>query len=495
MANYKQLSYGSQGDDVKNLQKKLNSSGYNLAVDGIFGSNTQNAVRDYQKKNNLAVDGIVGEKTGGALGMTAGIQSQSSGSNNNGNEFDPSVAELQNSGEGNTGDSNEGNPGDSGDENPGDSGSSGGNGYEKSDAVREAEELLRQHLANKPGEYQSEWQAKLDEILKQILNREKFSYDLNGDALYQQYKDQYVLQGRQAMMDTMGQAQAMTGGYGNSYAQGVGQQTYQGYLQGLNDKVPELYELALSQYNREGEDMYNQYGMYMDRENEAYGRYRDQMSDYYTELDRLAQDARYQGEMDYEKYMEWLYYQYQKERDQKSDEQWQAEFDEAKRQYDQEYEQRYGSGSGNGGSGSDNDGSGGGGFDNQGYSSNIVKQAQAWLGVTADGMWGSKSAAAAKAKGYNSIADVLFAMNHPDAPTGPDAPVGPQVDPNSETIKAFKKKIHPESQHDAVMRHKWGSYKQYLAYQIEHSGLSEEEQAYLISLYGIQESDADYKNP
>ena len=174
--------------------------------------------------------------------------------------------------------------------------------YNKSDSVLQAEALLQQQLANKPGAYQSQWQAQLDDTLNKILNREKFSYDLNGDALYQQYKDQYTLQGQQAMMDTMGQAQAMTGGYANSYAQTVGQQTYQGYLQQLNDRVPELYQLALDQYNREGQDLYNQYGLYADRENQDYGRYRDTVSDYYTELDRLTNESRYQAETDYNKY-------------------------------------------------------------------------------------------------------------------------------------------------------------------------------------------------
>ena len=277
--------------------------------------------------------------------------------------------------------------------------------YEKSDVVKQAEAMLQQQLASKPGEYQSAWQAQLDDTLNKILNREKFSYDLNGDALYQQYKDQYVMQGQQAMMDTMGQAAALTGGYGNSYAQTAGQQTYQGYLQQLNDRVPELYQLALDQYNREGEALYNQYGLFADREDQDYGRYRDQVSDYYTELDRLTDDARYQSETDYGKYMDkynmsygeyrdavsdwqqalnradenyfnlydrdynqysdnrnlsyqqnrdqvsdnqWdLAFQYQQDRDKKSDEQWQAEFDEAKRQYDE----RYGSSSSSSGGG------------------------------------------------------------------------------------------------------------------------------------------------
>ena len=100
------------------------------------------------------------------------------------------------------------------------------------------------------------WWNKLTNTMNDIENREKFSYDVNGDALYQQYKDQYTTQGKLAMMDTMGQAAAMTGGYGNSYAQSVGQQAYQGYLQQLTDKIPELYQLALNKYNSEGEELY-----------------------------------------------------------------------------------------------------------------------------------------------------------------------------------------------------------------------------------------------
>ena len=105
-----------------------------------------------------------------------------------------------------------------------------------------------------------------------------------------------------AMMDTMGQAAALTGGYGSSYSQMVGQQAYQGYLQQLNDKVPELYQLALDQYNREGQELYNQYGLYADRENQDYGRYRDSVSDYYTDLNYLTEDARYKSEDDYSKW-------------------------------------------------------------------------------------------------------------------------------------------------------------------------------------------------
>ena len=63
----KQIQNGSENSDVKDLQKILNSKGYNLEVDGVFGSKTEAAVRDYQTKNNLQVDGIVGTNTWGSL--------------------------------------------------------------------------------------------------------------------------------------------------------------------------------------------------------------------------------------------------------------------------------------------------------------------------------------------------------------------------------------------------------------------------------------------
>lgn len=132
------------------------------------------------------------------------------------------------------------------------------------------------------------WWNKLTDTMNAIENREKFSYDVNGDALYQQYKDQYVNQGKMAMMDTMGQAAAMTGGYGNSYAQSVGQQAYQGYLQQLTDKIPELYSLALDKYNSEGDELYNRLSSYGSLYDTEYGEHRDAVSDHQYQKSHLA---------------------------------------------------------------------------------------------------------------------------------------------------------------------------------------------------------------
>jgi hypothetical protein len=215
-----------------------------------------------------------------------------------------------------------------------------GSGYVESDAVRQAKENLSS--LQKPGAYQSKWQQTLDDVINKIQNREKFTYDLNGDALYQQYKNQYITQGQQAMMDTMGQAAALTGGYGSSYGQSVGQQTYQGYLQQLNDKVPELYQLALDQYNREGEDLYNQYGLLADREETDYGRYRDTVADYNTERDYLT--GRYDSERDYDygKYTDERDFNYQVERDEVADKQWQTEYDRGVFESDRNYDYQVG---------------------------------------------------------------------------------------------------------------------------------------------------------
>lgn len=161
-------------------------------------------------------------------------------------------------------------------------------GYEKSDAVKQAEALLNQHVAGKPGAYSPVWQDEADAYLSQYQNRDPFAYDFNADALYQQYKDQYIQQGQMAMMDTMGQAAAMTGGYGNSYAQTVGQQAFNQYLAHLHSVMPELYGMAYDRYTQEGQDLLDQYDLYMDREAQEYSRYQDSLDNWYRETQRLT---------------------------------------------------------------------------------------------------------------------------------------------------------------------------------------------------------------
>ncbi len=63
----KNISYGDQGEDVKQIQALINGFGFNLIIDGIFGPETQDAIIDFQRRSGLVADGVVGEQTWGAL--------------------------------------------------------------------------------------------------------------------------------------------------------------------------------------------------------------------------------------------------------------------------------------------------------------------------------------------------------------------------------------------------------------------------------------------
>lgn len=92
----------------------------------------------------------------------------------------------------------------------------------------------------------------MDTAKQNYLEYEKnnpFKFDVNEDALYNQAVENYTKQGQLAMKDTIGQAAALTGGYGNSYAQTAGQQVYNAYLDQANDIIPEAYQRALDRYN------------------------------------------------------------------------------------------------------------------------------------------------------------------------------------------------------------------------------------------------------
>jgi predicted double-glycine peptidase len=66
-AQYPTLKKGMRNDYVRLLQERLNKKGYKIKADGIFGNETDGAVRAYQKSTGLVVDGIVGVKTWGKL--------------------------------------------------------------------------------------------------------------------------------------------------------------------------------------------------------------------------------------------------------------------------------------------------------------------------------------------------------------------------------------------------------------------------------------------
>ena len=341
------LKKGASGDTVKRIQEALNNHGYGLGVDGVWGDKTDAAIRDYQQKNGLSVDGIYGANTHNSLFGIAGTNDPSkpkapdSYSNIDLGKYD--------------------------------------SGYQKSDGVLNAEQKKTdaENAVNNYGDFSYGKQSDFDAIMNKILNREQFSYDLNGDALYQQYKDKFTQQGKMAMQDTMGQAAAMTGGYGSSYASTAGNQAYQASLQNLNDVIPELYQMALDKYNQEGQDLYNQYGMLSDDRNMQYGMWGDKRNQLVADRDYYGNEANnayskdygeWSDRRDYDTNQYWneTNFGYGQYRD--SVAYWESErsFQEAKRQYDEQFawqkEQAnkvVSSGGGGGGGTSINNGGGG----------------------------------------------------------------------------------------------------------------------------------------
>lgn len=336
------LTKGAKGDQVKRVQEYLNTQGYNLAVDGDWGDKTASAFTDWQGKSGLTADGILGKNSWKKMFGEQYVRPEAPDSYS---DIDLSKYDS---------------------------------GYQKSDDVIKAEQKKSdaENAVANYGDFAYGKQDLYDEVMKKILNREEFSYDLNGDALYQQYKDKYIQQGKMAMQDTMGQAAAMTGGYGNSYASTAGNQAYQASLENLNDVIPELYQMAYDKYNQEGQNLYNQYGMLSDDRNTEYGMWGDKRNQLVADRDYYGNEAYNEYAKDYgqwsddrtydtSQYWNETNFGYGQYRDKVAD--WESErtFQEAQRQFNEQMEYSKsassgGSGSGSGSSGSGGSGSGGG---------------------------------------------------------------------------------------------------------------------------------------
>lgn len=177
--------------------------------------------------------------------------------------------------------------------------------YQSSDKVNDYYDRLQEQEENKPGAYESQYEEQINTILDSILNNQKFSYtadDLANDDLYQMYRENYTRQGDLAMRDTMGNAAALTGGYGSTYATAAGQQAYDNYLAQLNDLALEFSDRAYQQYLNEQSERYNQLGAVTGLDETAYNRYRDEVGDYYNDLSYLANRYDQEYSKDYGEY-------------------------------------------------------------------------------------------------------------------------------------------------------------------------------------------------
>ncbi len=271
---YKTIQYGSSGEEVKKLQTELNKYGYKLDVDGQFGSKTQSAVKDYQKKNNLSVDGIVGKNTWGSLTANSKTASTSKPKQNKSKTSKNTKKQTNRP------------------------------TYKKSDTVKKAEKKLSNWEKNSPGEYDSKYSEQIEGILNDILNREKFSYNLNADPLYEQYRELYTQNGKKAMMDTVGEATALTGGYSNSYAVTAGSQAYHEYLNELNEVALDLRDRAYEQYGDEGEKLFEDITLLRSLDGDDYDKYLNELERYYKDGEYLLERLTAMSDAEYKQFLQ-----------------------------------------------------------------------------------------------------------------------------------------------------------------------------------------------
>ncbi|MBS1310195.1 MAG: hypothetical protein HP032_06930, partial [Oscillospiraceae bacterium] len=181
-------------------------------------------------------------------------------------------------------------------------------GYTPSDEVTAARTLWESLQGQKPGEYESRFQQQLAALYDQISSRKPYAYDPEQDADYQRYARLYQRQGQAAMEDTMGQAAALSGGYGSSYAQQTGQQAYSQYLSELSALIPELEKQARSRYEQQGQALMDRYGLLQQAEQVDYSRWQDQLKAWQSDSDRAYEYYNSVGKEDRDLYSTMLKY-------------------------------------------------------------------------------------------------------------------------------------------------------------------------------------------
>lgn len=179
-------------------------------------------------------------------------------------------------------------------------------GYRPSESVTAAGNALKELQENRPGDYESKYQDRIDAALDDLSGKKDFSYNYVNDPLYHQYAQVYTQNAHNASADAAAQAAALTGGYGSSYAASVAQQAYQQQIEALNLAIPTLYQLALDTYDSSGDALVTRLDQLSAQEQNAQGLYNQKLSDYYTQLEQLGSAYNSAYQKDYGRYQDYL---------------------------------------------------------------------------------------------------------------------------------------------------------------------------------------------
>ena len=159
--------------------------------------------------------------------------------------------------------------------------------YSKSQSVLQAEQLLQSKIDQG---YAGTHKEALNNLLNEFMNREDFEYDVDKDQMFQQALASAMGSGKTAMQDTMGQAAALTGGYGSTYATTAGNQAYNAFIQDAYDNLPEYYNMALAAYEAEGQQMLQQYNMLDAADTKEYSQWYDDINLQHQSLRDMVND-------------------------------------------------------------------------------------------------------------------------------------------------------------------------------------------------------------
>ena len=206
--------------------------------------------------------------------------------------------------------------------------------YEQSDAVGDAANALMQHTANRPQDYQSQYDGQISELIQNAMNRPAFNYDYSTDENYGEYARRYDEQGREALAGALEETEQLTGGYGNSYGDKVGAQTYQRWLQNRDLAMPAYMNQAYREYAGDAAQDAQNLAMLQEQEARDYGRYRDQVGDWRNDLSFLYTQYNAMSQQEYNRYLNdqssWeadRAYWYKKAYDEQQQRNWEKEFD------------------------------------------------------------------------------------------------------------------------------------------------------------------------
>lgn len=151
-----------------------------------------------------------------------------------------------------------------------------------SSAAKTAAADIEKWKADRPAEYTDKWASEISELNKALADR-KFSYDAESDPLYRQYRNAYLENARLAMNDALGRAQAMSGGFGNSYAASAAAGKYAEGMKELSGIIPELYKAAYSRYTDEGDELLSRLSSLQKLSDSDFKKYSDILSAYLNE--------------------------------------------------------------------------------------------------------------------------------------------------------------------------------------------------------------------